>query len=318
MTRGLGSTRYRGGRMSEFEVDDQEDEESIEDAATSIEVQALYERLERRAAAAGIDADRDRGWGDGDWLRLGYKNGRAKRLVLYTADEAAILEGEKFEAIHFIGDYDAVVSTESGLIEARVQRLGGSNTASSHAWQLPGAEILDARRAESDEENETGPLRGYERPLDWRLAVEAGGVAAELSPGSRTMARVLGVDEDRFRKSDTLKLRGLETSTNEEGLKALHGLGASFLLDLDLRYGTALGLAQVRARTLRRAVKRPKTPIAFPANRYQSEPTALYNYGRSASGLPLLEYLAYYQAVEYYFTAFANAETLHRMHVKGH
>jgi len=60
----------------------------------------------------------------------------------------------------------------------------------------------------------------------------------------------------------------------------------------------------------RRDPERPSHAPRFPRNRYATQARELYEYGRSAAGLPLLEYLAYYQSVEYFFPFFAREETV--------
>ncbi len=48
--------------------------------------------------------------------------------------------------------------------------------------------------------------------------------------------------------------------------------------------------------------------LEFPKNEYDEAPMALYWYARSATGMPLLQYLAYYQVLGFYFPAFAQVE----------
>lgn len=52
------------------------------------------------------------------------------------------------------------------------------------------------------------------------------------------------------------------------------------------------------------------TSIQFPAFEYDGAPISLYWYAKSARGMPLLQFLAYYQVVEYYFPNFAKLEAV--------
>jgi len=45
-------------------------------------------------------------------------------------------------------------------------------------------------------------------------------------------------------------------------------------------------------------------------------PAALYLYGRSATGLPLLQFLAFYQVLEYYFPIYSKMDVLSRVKSK--
>lgn len=58
------------------------------------------------------------------------------------------------------------------------------------------------------------------------------------------------------------------------------------------------------------------TPPEFPKNRYSNAALALYNYGRSATGLPLLQFLAYYQVLEFFFPVFTRDELIRRLRAK--
>jgi hypothetical protein len=46
-------------------------------------------------------------------------------------------------------------------------------------------------------------------------------------------------------------------------------------------------------------------PPVLPRNAYDREAVELYMYGREAQGTPLLEFLAYYQAIEFYFPRYS-------------
>ena len=48
--------------------------------------------------------------------------------------------------------------------------------------------------------------------------------------------------------------------------------------------------------------------LEYPKNDYDKSPMALYWYARSAEGMPLLQYLAFYQVIEYHYPAYFNAE----------
>lgn len=81
-----------------------------------------------------------------------------------------------------------------------------------------------------------------------------------------------------------------------------------FLFEVDITQGTHLTLARTdrpRHRRLRREA--PDSPPEFPKNTYDTEALQLYKYARSARGMPLLEFLAFYQAVEFYFPRYTDA-----------
>jgi hypothetical protein len=268
--------------------------------------------LEAKAKAAWLPLER--GIFDDEesepYLVIEFPNGRRTRSVLVTEDRARSLLSFSFEKFRFLGDYEAVVNADTGAIEARINNIGRGLT--SKVWQLPGVEVLNASSGNTVEELDADMhgSRRFKAPADWRLAVRQGACEIELSPASKEFA---ALTNSSFTTQLTVKVRGIPWSTHEESLKKLDELCNAFFFDLDLRYDLTLGLVQRRQPQIRRARQVLTGKPNFPANKYAPEPLALYQYGRSASALPLLEFLAYYQAVEYFFPYFAAEETLRKV-----
>jgi hypothetical protein len=53
--------------------------------------------------------------------------------------------------------------------------------------------------------------------------------------------------------------------------------------------------------------------LEFPRSEYDEAPMALYWYARGATGMPLLQFLAFYQTIEYYFPTYSQAEARRRI-----
>jgi hypothetical protein len=60
-------------------------------------------------------------------------------------------------------------------------------------------------------------------------------------------------------------------------------------------------------------VEGPQYGYRLPRTTYDHEPMSLYWYARQARGVPLLEFLAYYQCIEFYFPTYAEAEAQKRV-----
>lgn len=58
----------------------------------------------------------------------------------------------------------------------------------------------------------------------------------------------------------------------------------------------------------RRLVAKPLGDLQFPTQEYDEVPMSLYWYARSARGMPLLQFLAYYQTIEFYFPTYYQVE----------
>ena len=61
------------------------------------------------------------------------------------------------------------------------------------------------------------------------------------------------------------------------------------------------------------ADRRTRTALTIPQKKYSNEAISLYIYGRSAASMPLLQFLAYYQCIEYFFPLYWNAEMISRV-----
>ncbi|MHC6219412.1 hypothetical protein [Arthrobacter sp. MMS24-S77] len=241
------------------------------------------------------------------YVLLGLPNGRRTRQVtVFPRDMEDFLRIE-FEKYIVLGDYVAVVDTASGRIEAQVVGGGTPGRLSNGRvfQQLPGVEIIADGDAELEQEAfEDGPAPRRFPAENWRLAVEQSGVSIEISPASAEFEILL-------ERGVTIKVDGVTTSTHEASLEALERYAAAMLFDLDVVYGVPVQLAKRRRANRRRRYERPDHPPKFPRNRYAGQALELYQYGRAAAGLPLLEYLAYYQSLEYFFPFFAREQTVH-------
>ena len=79
----------------------------------------------------------------------------------------------------------------------------------------------------------------------------------------------------------------------------------------------ALGLERARRRlgSGRRGRERSSqaTGIQYPKTQFDAAPLSLYWYARSAAGMPLLQFLAFYQVIEFYFPIYSKSEAQRRL-----
>jgi hypothetical protein len=236
-------------------------------------------------------------------------NGRNSRAVRVFAEGADVLLGTALDQIVLLGDYSAYHDRSTGLIEARViagQTIGGL-ARSPRISNIPGAEPR-TRDAEADDDIETPELR-VRADHEWQLRIQDPDSerSMEVSALSDLGSWVLGTYGRQ--RALSLKLAGESPKTHDEALRILESASASLFFDLDVLYNLSLGLIRPRHRRGQSSRERSTMPPPFPKNVYASEAIALYQYGREAASLPLLEFLAYYQALEYFFPSFAHAKT---------
>lgn len=179
------------------------------------------------------------------------------------------------------------------MIEARIANASRATMLRNNLRRIPGV----VRDASSED--------------DWRLVVESGEIHIECSPATDDFNAMFA--GGKWTAWETIKISGVGSADQQDSLRVLEGLANSFLFDLDLRYRTGLVLARRQPRLARTRDPQIEAPPSFPTNKYSAEALELYFYGRAASGLPLLEFLAYYQCVEFFLPGIVQEETVRRV-----
>ncbi|MFJ7965789.1 hypothetical protein [Streptomyces sp. NPDC096324] len=278
-------------------------------------------------------------WKDGDatsiaQLSAGIPNGRETRWRRLDPVKASAYLAHNFASIIYLGDFDAFLSKDTRTIEAavlHVERFGGT---AKITRTLPGVKKLRGDRAErqqlelqdeplSDSDSEAGNIQLGD---DWEVVVEqAPGALYSIALGSSTERfgefttqryRTTG----RYRQSiTTLRIHGVTASRHDDALRILQDVANSFFFELDLSFDLALRLAPAAPNRLLSPRQdawsgniAPQS-VRHPRTQYSDKPLSLYWYARSSIGLPLLEYLAYYQVLEYYFPIYSRRDALTRM-----
>ncbi|WP_407343358.1 hypothetical protein [Pengzhenrongella phosphoraccumulans] len=278
---------------------------------TAETIRSAFDDVERRATIAKIKSARfiisSEGYPDVGMLEIDIPNGKTTRTIEVESTHIEDLAAIQFEAFHFLGDYNAILNTTTGEIEAALASGTSSNgvTMVSSLWRLPGVEVLDENYPESDI---APPLRRA-KPGKWHVTVASGDRSLQISPSSSTLKAFIPGRANQT----SLKIVGETSRTQKEALAILETTGNAFLFDLDMRYDTNISFAERRGSRPTSAVQALEEAPNYPQNRYSDAPLSLYRYGRAASGLPLLQYLAFYQTLEYFFPIFAREEVAQRV-----
>lgn len=258
---------------------------------------------------------------DNPALRVSVPNGRNSRTIGVSGVRAEKLLEFPFEKFRFLGDYMAINDPGAGYIEAQIQLTVIRRYLDVE--DIPGAERIDeaglvsefGTEILSERASRTDPSRV---PEYWRLRVrdERHSWYLEISPMTDkflglTSTRSIGIR----RRRDTLKLFGVDAPQHDDALRKLEGIGGAFLFDLELRYGVAFEIARQRTQSSRYGYEAPliKQPPSLPRLQYPTQALSLYSYGTSASQMPLLQFLAYYQVLEYFFPMYSQGEMLRRL-----
>ncbi|WP_336157113.1 hypothetical protein [Amycolatopsis sp. VC5-11] len=269
------------------------------------------------------------------YLSVGFPNGRRKRNVYISSEDADILRFHNFPLWTFVEDYNAVLYREKGQIEALLAPSTGSVTFMiRRIMGLPGVEILDPNgnpvNIDEIDDSEASLKRAAVELYNgkdvllttpWRLVLQdaSAAVSLEISPNSPELISLVGGFDSPvnsvLRPSLKVNIDGIQQ--HDSAKKALEDYTSSLFFELDVKFELALSLGRRRSfpRRVRRKVANGAVQLRpqLPKRKYAQEAVTLYSYGRTALNTPLLQYLAYYQAIEFFFPSFYGAEVISKI-----
>ncbi|MFZ0320951.1 MAG: hypothetical protein WAL56_17620 [Candidatus Sulfotelmatobacter sp.] len=231
---------------------------------------------------------------DPDYVAIELKNGRTTRPVFIGSEEvAAKLLSYPLNDITFLGDYVAVCSYKEHWIEAAVRPLGsGSRNFVSRRAIFGTAAVRSEQQAEIEI---PGP----------------GGLSLRLTEKTGILSAL-----DYFLPI-YLRIEGIGIAQHDQATRLLEDLSNSLFMQIDFRFDAALALVTDRAQSRRIFRSRGKldedNQLAYPRFSYDKSPSSLYWYARSATSMPLLQFLAFYQCIEFFFPQFSRTETISRI-----
>lgn len=231
-------------------------------------------------------------------VRIEIKNGRKFRSVyIANEEEAAQLLGVSLENIVFLGQYAAICSYRDGWIEAAVRAHGVGRT-----W---------AGRNAIARNKIFGVVGSQGRESGEIEIAGAGGVVLRLTEKRGTLSLL------DYTSPIYLRIEGVGITEHDKALNLLEDLSNSLFMQIDFRFDSPLALARDRS-ALRRSTKMAgrldeDNQLAYPRFSYEQSPSSLYWYARSATSMPLLQFLAYYQCIEFFFPRYSRQEAISKI-----
>jgi len=253
---------------------------------------AAQERLLEKCKEYGLDASLERIFDNDEdtYVRVKIPNGREVRAIGFSTInriESAI--SIHFEKYCFLGDYEAIMNTDTYIIEAVIGRVGGN----SYGYRS----FLGDDRADSP------PI--VLNSSDNKVEI----VIGELSEAMKVFL------PRHYSRMKSLTVTGLGQKTHGEAVETLERIANALFFQIDLQNERSYSLRRVRRLrklgTLRSG--QSSTDLQFPTVEYDNDPISLYWYARSAAGMPLLQFLAFYQVIEYYFPTYSVEEAKQRI-----
>jgi hypothetical protein len=277
--------------------DDEEDEEGEQSSVLSPEIISAKSSLFERCKVAGLEVeDKFLPGEELQIIRVSMKCGRETRVInLYSEASINSFLSIPFEKYVFLSGLDAICSYEHGAIEAAVRPI--SNPPTLLGWRrlfgVNSREELNSAKLDVPPASEGLPHM-------------------ELGPASKLFSRLTRSPLP----PRTLKLSGVSVKTHDSALELLNKISGALFFQLDMLSGVPLGLERERRRSpgaRTRGGSVGAKDLQYPRVQYDSAPLSLYWYGRSAGGMPLLQYLAFYQAIEFYFPVYSRSEAQRKL-----
>ncbi|MDP9950351.1 MULTISPECIES: hypothetical protein [Streptomyces] len=253
--------------------------------------------LEKAIRAAGISCEWVSMWNEAVYLQIDIASGRSSRATLISEQDARKCLEMDFTKIRALGEYDAYEALgEDPCIEVSLSANSG-----------PSSRLIER-------------IPGWETATSVNPRTKKGSVTITGKRGEEWLAEI-GTPSDRFdilsgRGLVTLRLKGKQNKTHDEALAFLESAGNAILFEVDLKYGLSFAFRRMRpaaATRYGRRIRQNATAPTLPRLQYAAEPLSLYRYARSAVGMPLLEFLAYYQVLEYHFSRYSQRDLLDKL-----
>lgn len=261
-----------------------------------------FRQLMSRCEKAGIEYNLELEF---PFLDIRLPCGREKRgVTVFDAENANKLAKVDFEKYVFVEGYQSICCYEDGYLEAYIRLLRPRRK------EVLFSRLLNIRYAELKE------MKSENLVFEVKKQVHNGSpTVITVSQPTDTMLSLTGRELEE-ESSLTIKIAGLKISTNQQAAAILEKLANSLFLQIESSTGFSLMLETYYERLLLiSTVVRPgkeakKTVTTFPKYEYDRDPLNLYWYAKSASGMPLLQFLAYYQVLEFYFPTYAEKEAI--------
>ncbi|MFY0698949.1 MAG: hypothetical protein JXR11_13910 [Balneola sp.] len=221
-------------------------------------------------------------------------NGRIEDDILLESD---------FQHFKFIKDFEAIWSPKNNVIECELLPV--------HRNIMPSRFLIKRIAKLFDEELEDG--EEYKR-FEFEKSEE--GITISIGTASQEYA-VLSYLKDKGPRYEyalrkpTLRIENFDISTHDKAKRTLEKIGNSILFKMDVSANIGFKLAEdreIRRSYFRRKKTEFELDVAFPTYEYDKEPMSLYWYAKSAREMPLLQFLALYQILEFYFPIFSQKD----------
>ncbi len=264
-----------------------------------------------------VEGDEEEGWSGHYCVR--WPRGR-ETIEIYLSDhhQAMKLLEQPFELYRGIERHEATWSSQHGVVECNILGTGGGlfSPADSKHERLQILEQLGVDVRSNPYNFETSIALTPDLRAEFTSTT---GLSISIGPCSDIHLTLLDPLSLFYGEFDTnrplsIQIRGANLQRHDDALELLSRVAESTLFQIDISLGLPLILER------RTHWYRHNAPLHGRASggngvgkiryEYDHQPLSLYWLGKTAKEMPLLQFLAYYQVLEFYFPHYSETATL--------
>ncbi len=254
-----------------------------------------FQEIRRRCEDAGLDYEEE------DTLNVYYPKGRETGYIAVFHDDqsARMLLKHPFETYRGIEGFEATWSPEQRVIECSVFEPNQKFWDAFLLYQL-GVDVEPWPPHEG-----LTPDQRVEFSSSTGLAISIG-ACSDLHGIFVNPDEFLApdIDQDEIRYL-TLRIEGIDVERHDDALELLRRVADATFFQIDISLGYYLTLKRTNPQSRRNSPLPNISPEAGSIGdirfEYDQGPMSLYSHGKMAYAMPLLQFLAYYQVLEFYF-----------------
>jgi len=272
-------------------------EEIEEDSPEAFE--KAKDRLRHRCDVAKIKTEEELRFDEGTKpLSIQMSAGREhSRLRIVNTQEANALLSVNFEKYCMLGEYAGICSYDDGTIEASIQ-----SARSGYPSFLLSRRLLWYMSKDGKNKKQPKAIVLEQPKQEKPIIITIGKPSKSLEAFSQVCL---------WNTHLSLLITNSNIQTHDKALRLLERLANSLFFQIELKLHTPMVLQ--RERRLRTPVRQKmgsRDDLNFPSREYDPQPMSLYWYAKSATGMPLLQFLAYHQVLEFYMPTYSKHEAI--------
>jgi hypothetical protein len=229
-------------------------------------------------------------------------------IIVYREELIEQALNSQFEKFRFLKGYEAIWSKDCKKIEAEISNVDSSSRLFFNRLN----ELINKPEETEEDENEE-EITDIELPSIDDIKISIGYCTQEFAFLTGTRERG---PRGRNLKRITLKVENSKSNTHDNSLEILEKIAHSLFFQIDLAFELPINLQSQRESWIERRNKRMRkkmfvdesATISEPKYEYDSEPISLYWYAKESLNMPIFQYLAYYQTIEFYFPVYSSFE----------